>query len=380
MNELPAESAPHHGSPLARWSCLAWVAMTVYASLTPFSNWQDRGVSPWSYIVAPWPAHVTAFDVAVNVAGYVPLGALIVLALHPRLRGVAAVVVATLAGLLLSATVEAIQTYLPSRVASNVDVMTNTLGALLGAGAAARFATAIVDRGRIVQLRRRWFRSDDALGLTLAALWPLAQVHPSSALFGIGHFEALPALVRNLEDVAGFDGPNPVIPLVEASDFVLAEAAITTTGLLAAGLGIAATLQRHAPRVALLVAWIAVALGCRIAAYGVAFGPENAFAWSTRGALGGLLLGGFSLLAASTAPARLLPRLALTCTMALLLEVNLVPENPYHEAWLQQWSPGHLRNLDAAAAWLATLWPVAWLAWAVARRRGAPRAAPRTGP
>ncbi|MEM5979678.1 hypothetical protein J4V91_26730, partial [Escherichia coli] len=42
------------------------------------------------------------------------------------------VLLAMLAGLLLSGAMEAIQTYLPTRVSSNVDLATNTLGALLG--------------------------------------------------------------------------------------------------------------------------------------------------------------------------------------------------------------------------------------------------------
>jgi hypothetical protein len=54
-----------------------------------------------------------------------------------------------------------------------------------------------------------------------------------------------------------------------------------------------------------------------------------------------------------------------------------LPENPYHEAWVEQWQAGHLRNLDAAARWLASTWPLAWLAWAATRRRD--RAGARRG-
>lgn len=75
------------------------------------------------------------------------------------------------------------------------------------------------------------------------------------------------------------------------------------------------------------------------------------------------------MLAASTAPARILPRLAVISTLVLLLLVNLLPENPYHEAWVQQWRPGQLRNLAAAAHWLGTAWPLAWLTWATTRLR-----------
>src|SRR5207248_2438793 len=51
---------------------------------------------------------------------------------------------ATLVGLALSATVEGLQVFSPVRTASIVDVTTNTLGALVGAGAVALLIAAVV--------------------------------------------------------------------------------------------------------------------------------------------------------------------------------------------------------------------------------------------
>ncbi|MET5116177.1 VanZ family protein, partial [Burkholderia pseudomallei] len=79
--------------------------------------------------------YLTAFDVVSNVLGYLPFGALAVLALYP-LRGVPAALVATLRGALLSGAMEALQTYLPTRVTSTLDLSANPLGALVGAAAA----------------------------------------------------------------------------------------------------------------------------------------------------------------------------------------------------------------------------------------------------
>lgn len=369
MERPDADSAPARSSPLARWTCAAWVAMIVYASLTPWSDWLDRGVRPWAYLTAPWPRHLPTFDLLVNVVGYLPLGATLVLALYPRLRGAAAVIGATAIGALLSGWIEAIQTYLPARVASNVDLATNSLGTLLGAVLLSHFAPAIIDRGRLLQARRRWFRLDETAGLVLAGLWPIAQAYPTSSLFGIGRWNALSDGMVQAAAWIGVDPEWLSAPLRDGSDFVLAEAAIATAGLLAAGLGLACALQRHAPRVALLVGWVGAALLVKTLAGGVAFGADDLFAWATRGALAGLTLGGFTLLAASTAPARILPRLAVISTLVLLLLVNLLPENPYHEAWVQQWRPGQLRNLAAAAHWLGTAWPLAWLTWATTRLR-----------
>ena len=58
----------------------ALVCLIVYASLYPFADWRDQGISPLTYLTAPWPQYLVGFDVAVNVAGYAPLGFLLTLA------------------------------------------------------------------------------------------------------------------------------------------------------------------------------------------------------------------------------------------------------------------------------------------------------------
>jgi hypothetical protein len=296
------------------------------------------------------------------------------------LRGRGAVIVATLLAAGLAAVLEAIQTYVPGRVASNVDLAANGLGALTGAALAAPLASAVIDRGRVAQWRRRWFRDDDPIGLLLIGLWPLTQAYPTSMLFGIGRLGALLDGAGNVLAALGVggDGGWQAPLLTDPSDFVLAEAATTTAGLLALGLGAAATMRRHAPRMALLASVVAAGLGLKLLVYGLVFGPDQWLAWCTRGALGGLALGGFTLAAAVHAPARVLPRLATLGCLALLLLVNLAAPNPYHEAWLQQWQPGQLRNLSAAADWFALCWPFAFVAWGAQRWFIAGRPAPST--
>ncbi|MBR8329800.1 VanZ family protein, partial [Burkholderia cenocepacia] len=136
----------HRASPLARQAFAAYAALIVYASLYPFEGWVSLGIGPFDYLFAPMQRYVTAFDVVTNVLGYLPFGALGVLALHPRWRGVAATLIAGGLGVLLSGTMEALQTYLPTRVASNLDLGANALGALLGAALAAPATGALLDR------------------------------------------------------------------------------------------------------------------------------------------------------------------------------------------------------------------------------------------
>ncbi|MGE5339821.1 MAG: VanZ family protein [Gemmatimonadota bacterium] len=347
-------------SPLARALFTAYLLLVIYASLSPWSGWRSIGVGPLAFLTAPLPRYITTFDIVVNMLGYLPLGALAVLALHPRLRGAGAVALATFGCVLVSGTMEALQTFLPARISSSIDLATNSAGALLGALLAAPNASSLIDRGRLAQLRARWFRRDATVPLTLVALWPIAQLHPGPMLFGNGEMrELLQWILEPFGGLPTWSGPDRFGP----AEFILDEAMVCAAGLLAAGLSLAAIMQAFAPRVPLLLALAAAALGAKSLALGVEFGAERAFAWSTPGAIGGLVIGILALLVGSAGRPRAIARLALLSTLATLVLVNLTPENPYHAHWLQQWHPGRLLHAAAAAEWLATAWPYAMLIW-----------------
>lgn len=358
MVSTPLDGKPWHArtSPLARGACAVYAWLLLYSGLAPWSGWRDLGVGPLAYLGAPVPRHLTAFDLLVNVLAYLPLGVLLVLAVHPRLRGAFAVLLALAAGLLLSATIEALQTYLPSRVPSNIDLLTNGAGAFAGGLLAAPFASSLIDRGRLAELRLRWFERRPALLLLLVALWPIAQVYPEPMLFGSGDLRGiLGAAVAALGghwpsiDAAGF-GP---------AEFVLAEAFVVAAALLAVGLAFASAMRPAAPRTTLLIALLLVALAAKTLAHGTLFGPERALAWLTPGAYGGLAIGLLTLLAASAGPVHWLPRFALLALAAALAAVNVVPYNPYYLANMQDWRQGALLNFNALTDWLSTLWPYA---------------------
>ena len=101
---------------------LLYAALIVYASLFPFTGWRDQGIAPWAYLQAPWPQYWTRFDLVSNLIGYMPLGFLLTLSMLQPVRGPwLAAVLATLATGLLSFAMESLQSYLPTRVASNVE-------------------------------------------------------------------------------------------------------------------------------------------------------------------------------------------------------------------------------------------------------------------
>ena len=113
----------------------AWAALVGYASLYPMSGWHHpQGLWSLAFLNLPWPRWWDRFDVAANLVGYLPLGALVcIAALRAGRRRAVAVLVAAGVAALLSGTLEMAQNYLPRRVPSALDVALNVVGALLGA-------------------------------------------------------------------------------------------------------------------------------------------------------------------------------------------------------------------------------------------------------
>src|SRR5690606_9867634 len=106
------------GGQVIRAVCSLLILLTIYASLYPFTGWRNLGVSPFAYLNAPWPQYWVRGETWTNVFAYIPLGVLLVWSLFPRCRGMGAVLVSTGLCVALSVGMEALQTFLPNRVAS----------------------------------------------------------------------------------------------------------------------------------------------------------------------------------------------------------------------------------------------------------------------
>jgi VanZ family protein len=357
-------------SPLTLTSLAVYAVLLIYGSLSPWTGWRAIGVNPFAFLGAPWPAYVTGFDLVLNVLAYVPLGLLLALALHPRPRGLPAILAATVTATCLSVLIEAAQNFLPTRIASNLDVLTNAAGAALGALAGTALAPALIDGRQLHWARRRWFRPHSTALLLLAALWPLAQVHPGPMLFGNGELNR--GVVAAL--LAAFDR---TLPTFDTGQFAAAEVLVTACGMLAAGAALTSAMKQRAPRLRILLLMLGAALATKAITYSHQFGPERALAWLTPGAVAGLAVGWLAVTATATsASARSAEALATAALLLLVIAVNVVPPNPYHAHWLAAWQPGRLRDVAAASDWLAQAWPYAALAvllWLLTRPRPATR-------
>ena len=364
MTEQDVKPWQRRASPLARQALLCLILLIAYASLYPF-EFQRAAVGPFDYLFAPLPRWITQFDVVTNVLGYLPLGMLTVLALHPAWRGVRAVVAAFVLGAWLSGGIEALQTYLPTRVASNVDLATNALGALIGGAIAVPLTSPLLDRGWLRHLRFAWFERHASLLLVLLALWPWAQAYPQQFLFGDGD------LVRQIWLWQDPDVTGRVIDWVprlgQLQDYLseldavashaLWETVVSASGTVLAGLLATLAMRRTAPRVPLLCAMFISAFAIKAIASAWQFSPAQAFDWVTAGAIYGVVIGALVLLVAGRGPRALRGAVALAALVVLLVFVNLLPANPYYEAALQSWRQGRYVHFNVLARWLAWTWP-----------------------
>jgi VanZ family protein len=347
-------------SPTARILFALYALLTVYASLYPLEGWHNHGLSPLAYLDAPWPRYITTFDITVNLLGYMPYGFLCVAALEPRLRGVAAVGAAAGSALVLSLALEAAQSYLPARVAVNLDVLCNLAGAALGATLAAFVVQRWMREGPVARARSALFLPgvDIDIGLVLVGLWLFTQLNPATLLFAAGDLRdlvaATPGRARRPEFFAGI------------------EAFTAAANLVGVGLLLSALARPGQPVRTLIGALVTVALAVKIAAFAVVMRAENVLAWLTPGAQYGLVLGLAAVLFAVAMPRTARLAVAAVLLMAATVLVNLAPPNPYLVATLKLWQQGHFLNFNGLTRLVSALWVFAALAYLIslaARRR-----------
>mgnify|MGYP005806105227 CR=1 FL=1 len=352
----------------------AYVALIVYASLYPFSGWRDQGIAPWEFLWSPLPRYWTGFDVAANVAGYVPLGFLLALSFLRRgdqrfapSGNIAAIVVATLAASVLSLCMEAVQSYLPSRVASNLDFALNVAGALAGAALAAGLELAgAIDRWS--RFRVRWFVDEARGALVLLALWPFALLFPAAVPLGLGQvFERVESALADWLLDTPFLEWLPVRevelqPLVPGAELVC----VMLGALIPCLLGYS-IIRSTARRVAFAFATIAVGVGATALSATLSWGPSHAWAWLSLPVRFGLLAGLVVALVLLPVPRRGCAALVLLALVVHLSLLNQAPASAYFAQTLKTWEQGRFIRFNGLAQWLGWLWPYATLAYVLLR-------------
>ncbi len=346
-------------APPAGFIALAYTLVIVYASMQPFAGWRMPSPDVLVFLTAPWPRYVTTSDIALNIAAYLPLGAMLFYVLHPPLRAAFAWLFATLLAALLSLSLESAQMFLPTRIASNVDLLSNSAGAALGAAGA---MLLVVWNNPLVGLRARLVRPGRLgdYGLVVIALWIVVQFHPSSVVFGSG----------NLREVLG------VTPMFMHSSqaYLLGEAAVVALAVIGIALTISLLMRsrKYTSRVMLLTLLLTGAAKS-IAAVMITR-SANWLQWLTPGVAAGFVVGaaGVALLTWLAPFGRAI--VAIVCIAAGIAIINFMPDNPYQTLppSLSGLPPTHLANFGSIARLLSQLWPFAALLLLIALARARP--------
>ena len=342
----------------AAWPlAIIYAVLIVYASLYPFAEWRNQGIAPWEFLSAAWPKYWTGFDVGVNVAGYVPIGALLSLSVIRTRFSKHPVLLATVCGTLLAGLMEGLQSYLPSRVPSREDWLLNTLGTFVGAVVAVALEKlGAIDRWS--QVRARWFVPHARGGIVLLATWPLSLIFPAAVPLGLGQvWERLEQLaihwLQDLPFLSGLTLPaSELQPLRPATEMLCVALGLLIPSLL--GFCIIRTLPRR-------LAWVGMALLAGVLAStlsaAVTWGPEHAWAWLDLPAQVGLGVGVMLALLMVAVPWRASAALVLLALGVYLSLLNQAPESPYFAQALQLWEQGRFIRFHGLAQWLGWLWP-----------------------
>lgn len=195
-------SARKTGVTLPAVTLVTYLVLLVVGSLYPLRDWQTAEPLGLRLLFEPWPRYSNLWEVLFNVAIYLPLGALgywlhLVLIRHWLLADVGlrhhtlmqhadsranlALTLTALQGCCISYGLETMQYWLPTRHASKLDWLANSLGTLAAALLLRHFGEK-----KLLWLSEHAISSTHALAFCLLGLWCLPALSPGLTLFAIG--------------------------------------------------------------------------------------------------------------------------------------------------------------------------------------------------
>jgi VanZ family protein len=347
----------------------------VFLTLYPWLGWRGIVTEPWAFLSDPWPRRWTTFDVVTNIVAYFPIGFLVVLlAARPvdrrnsRSEVLALVCSALLFGSGLSFLLECLQSWLPNRVPSKLDWLTNSFGTLLGACAGVGL-TIWLQRGLHASSymtarssNTTWSQLSPgrlSLGLLTLLMWVIINANPQRLLFASG--EVLELLSVEVHTLALFDSG-----ILEAF-IVMAQMCIVSTIVWTAA-------DKELTKRLLLVAAFGGGLMMKSVSSSWLVSEAEPFWWLTPGAQAGLLLGSLAVALLITLKALAQIRIALILLVAVTILVNLAPDNPFYDSMIERWDQGRWSSLHGLILSMAYIWPLIVLVYLWLARRAYKRA------
>jgi VanZ family protein len=341
---------PLQAMPLARAMGLSYALLIIYVSLNPFDFDSHNGISFWAWLDAPTPRFITLFDVLVNILAYIPFGFLIVFAAYPRWRNFVALGIALALSGLLAFSVETLQSWLPTRIPSQMDWWANILGALLGGLLAIPLGPQWLSGSAIRRRFDQWFGLNWA-ACALFLLFPWSQIYPQSSWLGTG--------VWGHAIFGSIDWGTIVI------NHIAQETIITGLCWLGAALLLSLGMRAKAPQWRILNGLLCLTVLIKTVFTALQFGGEFGFLWLTAGAFWGMLLASILLRWALRLSQRTKFFLALCCLICATIAINVLPDNPYFILTLRHWHQGRLLHFNELMQWVSVAWLPLALIWMI---------------
>lgn len=336
---------------LQRYLIVGYALFIVYVSLSPFIGWQEQGLYFIDMLTAPLAQTFTWFDAILNFFSYMPLGFLLAYTLRRHWTWVYVVLSATLAGLLLTVTMEYAQLYLPSRVSSNSDLLSNSTGAFCGAV----FALIISEYTWFTSVESwhdKWFhrKKFSDFGLALVVLWMFAQTNPSLPMLGsvfVGEIARWP-----------FD-------IVHAAPFNWLESAGVTLNLLLLGILLSTLLRERQHTVYAMLVVLCVVTLVKFIAAALLLKSWALLMWMNSEAMLGIIAGLLLLMSSMRLPYNWLNGFGAMVAILYLVHVqDLLFGSPSSAVMrLYHWHYLHMLNYNGLSKFVIFLFPLLMLGY-----------------
>ena len=348
MSSLPKDITHSH---LHGYLTAGYALFIAYVSLSPFFGWHEQGLSFIAVLTAPLVQTFTWFDFTLNFVSYMPFGFLLAYLLRGRYSSVLVLCLSTMSGLLMAASMEYAQMYLPTRVSSNTDLLSNITGIFVGAA----FALSIAGHTWFFKLKswhNQWLKHGrmSDFGLAMLAVWLFAQTNPSLHMLGSVFVSA----------VARW--PFDIVPEVPFNWLEFAQVALNIQ-LLGILLSTLLRERRHTVNALLLV--LSVLTLIKFIAAAVLLKSWALLLWMNSEAMLGIITGVFLLLAILRLPCRWqLIFGAASAIFYLVLLQDLMPLNkPSVTMRLYHWQYIHMLNFNGFSQLIILLFPILFLAY-----------------
>ncbi len=327
------------------WLSLGYALFIAYASLSPFTGWREQGIDFIDVLKLPLLHTYTAFDAILNLLSYLPFGLLLALTLRARLSALPSLLLALFFGMLLSGGMEYLQMYLPTRNSSNLDILTNSGGTLVGAFIALSMTNWTRSYDRLTRWRDYTFQHGKVMdfGLALLVLWMFGQVNPSLPMLGNVFISAI--------------AHQPFAVQVD-TPFDIWESAAVMLNLLMVGT-LLLTLLRNPATV--LRALLLVLLGVAVVKFltaAILLKSSAMLLWVNSEAMLGILLGSAFLFISRHYQQPNILRLGAVQTLAYLIIAHLVLDStPSAAMSVYLWHYGHLLNYNGLSQTITLVFP-----------------------